>query len=985
MSDPFDDEFDDFAPPSRRRSRLLIAFVVLVLLVVAISIFTSLWTEKLWFQSLGRTPVFTTLLGTKAGLFAGFGLFMALMVGINIVAAYRLRPMVLPRGSDDDALDRYRDLIRPSRGLLVAVVSIIVGLFAGGSAVGQWRNYLMWSNAQPFHESDPWFHKDIGFYVFSLPWWHFVVNFVLTSIVVAILASLVTHYLYGGIRLQVAGERFSVAAQRHICLLLGLLLLSKAATYYLGRFDLTTRDGSRFTGMSYSRWHASLPAQDALLAIAIICAVIFFVNMWRPSWMLPGVGIGLFMLTSILLGVIWPAVVQSFQVKPNEVDKESSYIAANIKATRDAYGVADATVTDYPGKATLPRKIMATQMAELSSLWLMDPAVISSTFQQIQQVRGYYAVPPLLSVDRYPVEGDERGLVVAARELDLAGLPQEKKKWSNEHTVYTHGYGMIAAYGDQRDAKGVADNAANSDGEPIWAESDIPSKGVLGSYEPRIYYGQYSPDYSIVGHAPDQPNVEVDYPAGKSDSGESAMNMYDGPGVPIGSVFHKLLYAMKFGDSNILLSSRVNDDSKILYDRSPAKRVAKVAPWLTLDSDPYPAVVDGRILWIIDGYTTSDRYADSAKRSMSSMLSDSTGSESTFNTVPGDDLNYIRNSVKATVDAYTGQVTLYEWDSSDPILKAMEQAFPGEVVPRKDIPAALIPHLRYPDDLFKVQRSILADYHVQDPTAFFNDNDAWDIPNNPSQPARTQPPYRLVVSPTPGGTPVYSLTSEYTPYGRQNLAAYLSVGSDPTQASYGKLSILRLPDDSQFPGPDNVANQFNRSPAVSTRLQSVRLNKGKVVYGNLLTLPVSGGVLYAEPVYTLRKGSGTYPALAFVMVSDGTHVGAGNTLSSALTNLFGGGKGASSSSSSSSSSGSSSSGGSSAGSGALSESSIRKLAQADRQFTLAERALRKNDLAGYARHVAQARKLVKEALAEARTAKKPGHDASVKPSTTKGE
>jgi len=385
-----------------------------------------------------------------------------------------------------------------------------------------------------------------------------------------------------------------------------------------------------------------------------------------------------------------------------------------------------------------------------------------------------------------------------------------------------------------------------------------------------------------------------------------------------------------------------------------------VAPWLTLDSEPYPAVVDGRVVWIIDGYTTSDRYPGSAKRSLSGMISDSDDA-SGFDTVPGDDVNYLRNSVKATVDAYTGRVTLYAWDESDPILQAMEGAFPGEVTPKKDIPADLRAHFRYPGDLFKAQRSILAEYHVTDPTTFFNDSDTWDIPNNPSVAARQQPPYRLVVPPAPDGSPVYSLTSEYTPYDRQNLAAYLSVGSDPDDPSYGKLSILRLPDDSQVSGPDNVANMFNRAPAVTARLQSVRMSKGKVVYGNLLTLPAGGGVLYVQPVYTLRsRGSGNYPALAFVMASDGTRVGVGDALSGALASLLGETKTPTKASSS---------GTTNHGSGTSTDhvsADLPLLQRADAEFAKAEQALRKNDLAGYAEHVDRARALVKKALAAAK-------------------
>ncbi|HEX7740369.1 MAG TPA: UPF0182 family protein, partial [Marmoricola sp.] len=685
MSDHFDDE-DAEAPdlPVRRhrRPRLGIALAVVLVIAALIAVFTSVWTEKLWFQSIGEFDVYQTLLGTKVALFAIFGLLMALAVGLNIVLAYRLRPRTRDHTPEQDGLDRYRELIGPMRRLIVVVVSIIVGVFAGGSAVGQWRDYLMWAHRQPFRREDPWFHKDIGFYVFSLPWLHYLIDFAMAAMIVALLAALLTHYVYGGIHLQSTGERFTTGAQRHVCVLLGLLVLFKGVAYYLNRFDLTTKNGSLITGMTYARQHAVLPSQNVLMVIAVICAVLFFISVWRTTWLLPGVGIALFAFTAVLLGIIWPAVVQKFQVDPNKPDKESSYIADSIAATRAGYDLENIKVTDYKARSKLDKQQLAGSGDSLSGVRLLDPSIVSDTYQQLQQVRGYYNVAGRLDVDRYKVDGRERDLVIAARELKISGLPQAERKWTNDHTVYTHGYGLIAAYGNQRDRD---DKAKANDGEPIWAERDIPPTGVLGSYEPRIYYGENSPSYSIVGHPKGQPDVELDAP-GSDGSGDSTTTMYTGPGVPLGSLFHKLLYAAKFGDSNILLSSRVNADSKLLYDRSPEERVQKVAPWLTLDSDALPAVVDGRVEWIIDGYTTSNRFAGSAKRSMTEMTSDSTNPRSTYASLPTDAINYIRNSVKATVDAYTGEVTLYEWDADDPILKAMEAAFPGLVQPKKDIP-----------------------------------------------------------------------------------------------------------------------------------------------------------------------------------------------------------------------------------------------------------------------------------------------------------
>ena len=963
MSDYFDD--DESEEPDRpvilrrRRPRIALALAALIFLVALLSVFTSVWTEKLWFQSIGEVHVFQTLLGTKVALFAVFGVLMALVVGVNIVVAYRLRPVVHQRTPEEAGLERYRDLFAPMRRLITIGTSLVFGLFAGGSAVGQWRDYLMWAHRQPFRRTDPWFHKDIGFYVFSLPWLHYLIDFAMVAIVIGLIAALLTHYVYGGVHLQAAGERFTTGAQRHVCVLLGLLVLFKGIAYYLNRFDLTTKNGSLITGMTYTREHAVLPSQNVLMVIAAICAVLFFVSVWRTTWLLPGVGIGLFAFTAILLGIIWPAVVQKFQVDPNKPDKESSYIADSIAATRAGYDLENLKVTDYPAKTTLGKKELAASADSLPGVRLLDPSIMSSTFQQLQQVRGYYSVPGLLDLDRYEVDGRQRDLVVAARELRISGLPQAQRKWTNDHTVYTHGYGLIAAYGNQRDRDNVA---KTNDGEPIWAEKDIPPTGVLGSYEPRIYYGENSPSYSIVGHPKGAADVELDHP-GSDGTGDSTTTMYTGPGVPVGSLFHKLLYAAKFGDSNIVLSSRVNADSKILYDRSPEERVQKVAPWLTLDSDAFPAVVDGQIKWIIDGYTTSNRFAGSAKRSMTEMTSDSAQPRSTYATLPSDQINYIRNSVKATVDAYTGEVTLYAWEPDDPILIAMEHAFPGLVQPKSSIPTDLREHFRYPEDLFKVQRDILTDYHVDSPSTFFADSDKWAIPDDPSSDsatARRQTPYRLSVS-VDGRSTAYSLTSVYTPYLKQNLAAFISVNSDATSKDYGRLDILRLPDKPQTPGPENIANNFTSDPEVAERLRNYRNQSAQVENGNLLTLPVGGGFLYVQPVYALRSsGSGSYPTIAFVEASFGRKVGVGNTLSQALAEVLGTSK-APSSGTSTDKGASKSSGDNKSG---PSDPAWTLLQRADAKFTAADKALRSGDLTRYAKLINQARSLVERALDE---------------------
>ncbi|MEP6816329.1 MAG: UPF0182 family protein, partial [Marmoricola sp.] len=570
-------------PPGRRRpSPLLLTAVALIVLFLVVSLFTGIWTEKLWFDSVGYSGVFGRLLWTRVGLFLVFGALMGLVIGVNLYIAYRLRPIFRPNTPDQANLERYREVVTPIRRLLLVGVSTILGIFAGVSATGQWRTFLLWRHRQSFGQQDPYFHKDIGFYFFSLPWFHYLVDFVTTALVIGLMAAVLVHYLYGGIRLQ-GGNRFSGAAQAQVSALLGLLLLLKSGDYWLDRFDLTTQAGSLITGMTYARDHAVLPSKNILMFISLICALLLFANVFRRTWLLPTVGIALLALSAILLGAVWPTIVQKFQVDPSAADKEAPYIQKNIKSTRQAYGVDTTKVSQYDATSTLSSAKLAQDTASLPGIRLVDPQVVSATFEQKQQVRGYYSVPSVLDVDRYQIDGKERDLVVAAREMNLDGLPDSQKNWLNEHTVYTHGYGMIAAYGNQRDA---ADNpVTDNNGEPVWAEQKLPSVGQLsdltkGGYRPQIYFGEQSPDFSIVGRAAGTNKIELDVPQANG-SGASQTNVYQGnTGVSIGSTFRKLLYAMKFGDTNIILSSRVNANSKILYDRTPRERVQKVAPWL---------------------------------------------------------------------------------------------------------------------------------------------------------------------------------------------------------------------------------------------------------------------------------------------------------------------------------------------------------------------------------------------------------------------
>jgi uncharacterized membrane protein (UPF0182 family) len=870
--------------PDRRRRVLVPTLVTLAALLFVGSIFTSVWTDRLWFKSVGYGEVFRSVLFARVGLFVVLGLLFSLFVLANLYVAYRSRPDTVPMRRDDPAY-RYRLTLTPVLKPLAIGLGVVLTAFAGSVAAAHWDTFKMWSNGTAFGSKDPHFGKDMGFYVFDYPWYRFLTSYAFALIVVTVIAVLFLHYVYGGVRIAGRGPKFTRAAQVHLSVLVGIGVLLRAVSYYLDRFGLAIGSSDLFDGIGYTDANARIPSKNILIGVAVVCALLFFAAIFIRSWMLPAISLGLLALTSILIGAIWPAVMQGFQVKPSEPDKEGPYIARNIEATRDAYDVDDVEVENYSAKTTLTPSELAESAESRVSTRLLDPTLISPAFQQLQQVRGYYTVPDTLDVDRYKLGDDAQpqDVIIAARELDLGGLQESQRNWANDHTVYTHGYGVIAARGNQRGAQG----------EPVWVEKDIPPTGELEiETPPRIYFGENSPSYSIVGRPEGAKPIEVDVPRGGSSGGEDdkenvTQNTYDGKGgVPIGNFFSKALYAFKFAEPNIILSNRVNSESKILYDRHPRDRVKKVAPWLTVDGDTYPSVVDGRVVWIVDGYTTSNSYPYSEHRSLREATADTLTQEGGAQAaLPTDQVNYMRNSVKAVVDAYDGSVKLYQWDTEDPVLKTWMKVFPDVVEPKSAVSDELKEHLRYPVDLFKVQRDVLSRYHVTDEQTFYEDGERWKVPEDPASNAKVlQPPYYLSVSRPGEEAPRFSLTSVYLPNSRQNLASFVSVNSEATdEEGYGKMQILQLPSETQVPGPTQIANQFSADRGVTQALLQYRQSDATVQQGNLLTLPVGDGLLYVQPVYIRRSADeGTYPVLQFVIASFGQDVGFGQTLDEAL-------------------------------------------------------------------------------------------------------
>jgi uncharacterized protein len=871
--------------PRRRGRTLLPTLVVLGVLLIAFSIFTGFYTDLLWFRSVGYASVFTRTLAARSLLFFVFGLLFAAAVAVNFVVAWRTRPAYQAMIPGQQELDRYRMAIDPYRRIVVGVVVTLIGLIGGSSAAGEWRTYLQWRNGVSFGQRDEQFGKDISFFAFDLPWYRFVLGFAFAVVVVCLLAAAATHYLYGGLRLQAfLGERATAAARVHLSVLLGTFVLLKAIAYWLDRYGLAVGEHkinkTDFTGLTYTDVNAVLQGRTILAIISLICAGLFFANIARRTWLLPGVGVGLLLLSALLIGGIYPALVQRFQVTPTQADKEAPYIRRNIEATKLAYGI-DASkvrISRYDASLTADQTQLAKDAATTSNIRLLDPLLLSPTYKNLQQIKAYYDFPSSLAVDRYPIGGETRDVVSAVREVSLTGLPSAQRNWINDHTQYTHGFGFVAALGNEVDG-----------GRPSFVSSDIPPVGQLGEFEPRVYFGQESPTYSIVGAPEGSTPRELDFPDDSASSGQRNTTYQGKGGVPLGSAWHKVLFAMKYQEANILLSGRVNAESKILYVREPKARVEKVAPWLTLDGNPYPAVVDGRITWIVDGYTTSNGFPYSTRSSLDEATAVSRASAANQLVAPVERVNYIRNSVKATVDAYDGTVTLYQWDEDDPVLKTWMKAFPDTVEPRSQISDDLMRHLRYPQDLFKVQRTLLANYHGNSPQAFYSGSDFWRIPDDPTtRPGEVQgpqPPYYVTLQMPGQAEPSFSLTSTYVPTGdRNNLSAFVSVNADPGP-DYGTFRVLQLPRSLQINGPSQVQNQLESDDVVAEQINI--LKRGTTVkYGNLLTFPVGGGLLYVEPVYVQAEATTSFPLLRKVLVSFGNTVAFEDTLQEARDTLF---------------------------------------------------------------------------------------------------
>ena len=923
-----------------RRSPLTLTITILVVLSGILLSLSGFYADWLWFKSVDFTSVWTTVLTTKVFLFVVAGLLTSSIILLNIIIAYKRRPLYVPLSIEADNLERYRAQIEPIKRWVVLALAVGLFYFAGTSGSAMWESWLLFKNSTSFGVKDPQFNMDISFFAFELPFYQTLIAWAISTLILSIIAAAVVHYLYGGIRLQVQEDRTTVAARVQLSVLLGGVVLMKAVAYWFDRYQLALKESKLITGLTFTDVNATLPAKAILAAIAVVCALLFFANIIRRSWVLPAAGTALLVVSSVLIAGIYPGAIQQFQVKPSESSKEAPYIQRNIDATRDAYGLSGVEVSDYQATLTTSAGQLTKDAATIANIRLMDPNVISATFRQLQQIKPYYTFPESLDIDRYTFDGVKRDVAVAVRELNIAGNPS--RNWINDHLVYTHGFGFVAAFGNARD----------TDGKPSFAVGDLPPTKGLGDFEPRVYFGENVPDYSIIGGVKTDNPVEFDYPDDASANGQKNVTYSGTGGVPVGSLVNKIVFALKYQEQRILLSSLINKDSKILFNRNPRDRVAKVAPWLTLDGDPYPAIIDGKILWIIDGYTTSAGYPYSRQTSLANATFDALTSNSTSVTAQGNqNINYIRNSVKATVDAYDGTVTLYKWDEKDPVLATWSKAFPGTIQPKSKMSKSLLDHIRYPEDMFRVQREILSSYHVQTAAAFYGGQDFWRVPRDPSTfgaNAGAQPPYYLTLQMPGEAKPEFALTTPFVPRGgRENLSAFAVVNSD-AGPNYGKITVLQLPRSTNVAGPSQVASNFEAKPEVANSLSLLRQGGSDVVLGNLLTLPVGGGLLYVQPVYVrATANTASYPLLQKVLVSFGDQIGFDDTLKGALDQVFGGNSGTASTS-----------GTTNTTTGTTNSSLANALASAKQAYSDGLAALAKGDFAAYDK----AQKRLKSAL-----------------------
>ncbi len=831
--------------PQRRtggRRILTGLFAVVVLLLMTLRGLATMWTDYMWYSSVGTTSVWSTLILWRVFPAVAATLVAVAVIWVNLVVADRLSPrfQIFDLGPEEELVERFQEWIEARVTKVRLGIAIAFGLMIGLGATAWWNDALLFFNSQEFGLVDPVFGNDASLYVFRLPLIRAIVSWLFQLVVVSGLLIGALHYLNGGIRLrQGRAPQVSSGVKAHLSVLLAVLAILKAGAYRLDAFDLLYSSRGAVFGASYTDVIAHRPALTLLALISLTAAGLLLFNLRRRGWLLPAVAGGLWLVVSVVVGGIIPAGVQRFVVEPDELNRETPYIENHIRFTREAYGLTAETVTvrQFAGSESLSASDIAANRETIDNVRLWDPNVLDDTYQQLEEIRTYYQLPNV-DVDRYVIDGELTQVMIAARELDSADLPAEG--WVNERLVFTHGYGAVIS---------PANDADPESGQPSFFVRQVPpvsTKEELVIEQPRIYFGEAAEtdDYVIVGTL----QAEVDFPAGAGDSAQE--NFYEGTGgVPIGDIFRRAAFALRFGDLNMLISNQLTGESRILMVRNVIDRLEMVAPLLFADNDPYLVLVDGRLVWIVDLYSITDRfpYSQPAGFGGTNRLAVAAPLPNRF--------NYIRNSVKAVVDAEDGTMDLYVIDDDDPLTRAYRQMFPDVFRDGSEMPDEVRDHLRYPEDLFRVQSDIYSVYHQIDPVQWFQEEDLWDIPNDPSNsdrpPSRVDSrktlPYYLLMTLPDEEDLSYLVLQSFNPKDRPNMTSFLVAKSDP--GSYGELIDFRLPRGETVNGPEQVGARINQSDNISELFSLWNQQGSRVIQGNMLVVPIEESLLYIQPIY----------------------------------------------------------------------------------------------------------------------------------------
>ncbi|MGD0255377.1 MAG: UPF0182 family protein [Acidimicrobiales bacterium] len=885
----------------RRRLWILIAIAVLIIIVASLRSIAIFYTDYLWFGSVHLSSVWRHLLVVKLALFFGFAAIFFVALWVSLAVVDRVSSSQLTLGSEDELVRRYQQRIAPRALLVRSVVALVLALIVASSAIGQWSNYLLFVDGVSFggsHPNDPQFHKNIGFFVFKLPFLSFLVSWAFVSLVVIAIFTVIAHYLNGGIRVQQGRPNVSPQVKVHVSVLLACMALVKAAGYLLARYNLDLSTNGYVQGAGYADVHARMPALTLLMVISVLAVVILVVNIWQRGWALPVLAVGLWAFVAIVAGAIYPFIVQKLKVQPAQNTLESPYIARNISATRTAMGISGIKTQRFAADASASTASLEADTQSLNDVRLWDPELTGNTFTKQQALYTYYSFNTL-TMDRYKVDGQLVPMVVGVRQVDTANVPAQG--WINTHLQYTHGYGMVLSPANQA-----------SNGQPVFDIGDLPPSSVPGSpklTQPSVYFGLSNPNGGDANYVvANTRQLEVDYPL---QGGGNQETHYTGSGsVELNNFITRAAFAMRFGDLNVLISDRLTPHSRLMFVRDVVQMAQKAAPFLSYDSDPYPVIVNGHIDWVIDAYTTTDHYPYSQDAD-TSALSPNSG-------LAGQTFNYVRNSVKVVVNAYTGNMTFYDvtslTKSTDPILQTWEKIFPGMFHRASQMPRALVSHLRYPEDLFTVQAAAYGRYHLTNVQSFYSSSGAWNVSQSPGAgPPENALPTTLttnaqgqvISTSVPRMAPLYetfalpgqsqvsfNLIDAYVPYSpnnpRQTLAGFIAAGNDP--GSYGKLTAYVTPTGQDTDGPALIDSRITQNPTVSKDISLLNTNGSQVILGNVLMLPVGQSMLYFRPLYVQSTRNPVPQLQRVIAVYSGpggnSQVEEGNTLAGALSLVF---------------------------------------------------------------------------------------------------